>query len=1657
MAILVIGAIPLGAQTTDVVGSWRPVNPFLEEEAPPYLLDLDVGDTEVELFVLGSWTAESVFATSLAIHPPLPDSDKRVTWGYPYPDFETRLLDQTVDLTLSLWLYRRYFFEASFADDSDVNSIAAGYFAAEDELVQEFVVGNVPLAVGRYPYQYAGNTASQAGRKPNPGTVLRLQSDTTFHEFLLQLENSSQQSIQISDGGVTEEARIAPESFLPGRAFVLPDPNITDVEVLIQDEDGDILGILPTSTTTFRFRRLNDETGDYVVDTNTGTLRLADSIPSSPTVAVYYRTVRGPVGDAANGKDALIALEDTGTEVALSPTTGRRDFSFDGIGLFGLSNADVDYDGADFRLALSDGREALVVRSPGLWTPFEAANLYSLPEGTGEDARFQITQRYSDVPIESQIRLQRIPGTDLLRAVRSGAGERDLGYRYPWAEEEPRAINARIYGPRADADARLTETEIYVQYTRTADTVLLDGDIVPGSVVITAQGRSVSGASVDYNTGEITLPANGGLGTVDVSYRVYGDAGDTADLVVINGNRWQPSPNLEATIATGLRWTLTENGYSTELNQHPGQLTVSSGVQWGTEDLSLAASGAVQLSQSDTTGFMRLYGGSSDDAILAVDATTVFPSGAAPSLASRTVAYDTAATDASPLTEATRALPRYRDYWTSDLLGNITLQSYQSLPSADTDRSGSRIGPYIARSNDPEYSGTVAVLEWDEIPEQGWTGARLSRAGTDIDLRNATSIVVSYRYINDGGAGSAPKLLFEVGSLAEDVDNDGVLDRGPSAVEPSFEFDTTTGPRRAGQDAPALSAPHSEDSNRNGVLDGEPASAVVSHLLTDDGDSVPEPSDTAGEGWQRVEIPLDAAARSRLRAVRAARIIAIAPGSSVPAGRVLIGNVVFKRSQSVSIVDPGSNGTARATNLTDPLFGAESLRSQHDLVASRFVPDDASQYVSRLSWNENAEQVAAEFPIPDFSTRSYRTIAGYFFLDAPTSNTDGETVSLALKPYRAAPSRETILATFGAPRLTAGWHEVSIDIETEEVTIDGSSSGAAVSVGNAVDDAILAIATITVDGISSNGIGAGSLYFDELHGTDGRTGFSLAGRVHAGWNHTVETGPFAGTEFYATQTVAAQGEDFQAAGIATTEGVEQSRGSTIPGRGAVVTESKAGIIRDTFLLEGEVLARDSENDTNPGFGHTIRAPLFPKNLIVGEETFFRDYRQTTRGFDRSLALTIGSEEIGTYRGLTRHHVRTVDTEQAWQIDLAPPKAGPLAVTLQSDAALFAPRFRIESEDYGDSWVRSNTLLTPIPERDSDQERRQESAVRFDIGPVEIGSTLGWTNRSSLSGEQEDRIEIETALPLEFRQLGQRPWGITPSYRREYSFTREVESNGFSSDAEKWGQQIGKEPFVFTTVPGWELFASESVVGAPELGPEAIQRSYGSEGRIRFSRVFSSRIRDLWTPSSIEALVQRDTLWEGTTVSDTRLWQLGFTAVAVNLFGVQGSYPRTTRYQSDEFRNALLLGIQEYPGSGEPIAWSIGIEQESGFFGSGENKLDLLNTIDLQHAETTTATFDHSIGYTWDRFGYPKIAIFERMEEKPFYRHEERLTLTYTVVDREFDGSILTIGHTTRLMVTPQGSVSAFGDIGWNIDPGEYEDGSLHLLGLRLGLEGRLSY
>lgn len=1640
-------AVAAAAGAQDIPGGWRPSNPFPEEEAPPAVFDLETEDTEVELYLLGSWTAQSRVATGIAFHPALPDGGRRVTVPYQYPGFETELFAQTVDLTLSLWLYRNYFFEASFSDQSDVNTIAAGYVGDEDDTVQEAVIGNVPLTVERYPYQYTGSPGARAGRESLPGAVLRLQTARTFHELLVQLESSQARRLRLSAGGVLAEQRIPAHRYLRGARYVLPDRDITAVTVYVEDPEGNVL----TEDEARRFRELDDSAGEYTVDRSAGTLRIGPEIRESRRpVAVYYETNGGvAVGQPGAGQEALIPLDGT----SLAPTDGALlNFEFSDKSLLKHLTGETDgvaddYELDDYELPLADGRSALILRQSGMWSPFEVANLYSLPDDLPlpeEDGlRIRLVNPGTRTPIDDEgtFRARRLGTTRLVEVVAVNSTARDLLWRYPFSERPPREAHAGIYGPAAETGG--APVELLVSYRTDQEELALDGDVVPGTVNVTVDGRFLPGTEFDPASGRLTLPDSvSDTAVVDVSYRQY-SSGGTGDLVVVSGNRLQVRPDLSLALAAGVRWALTEDSFSTELDQHPGQATLSTGAAYRGEHLTVNVAAAVQLSQSDTTGVMRLAGATARSTSITPDAETTFPA---------------SAPEGGLLNAADRAEAAYRDYWSVDAVGNVSLLPYGRSPAADEPRSGARVGPYLAASTDAAYSGPVAVLEWNELEPQQWVGAQIRVGGGETDLRSARSVTVRYRVLPPAGpdsapapAGGTPELRLDLGALEEDLDGDGVLDQGRSSVDPLLEFTAPQpqGLRRAGQDAPRPAAAHSEDGNNNGILDGEAPGGVFSTEVLPPGTTNP----LAATGWRTVTIPLDGTDRSRLSATRAVRLsLRNTGGSTVSGGRLLIGSVEVTRTTDAVVISRGG-GTADVAETSDPLAGGDALRQRFSVVGDRLASDADSQRVYALDWSgadadpaADNQKVTFETDIPEFSPERYDTLSLFLYLDEnkleESEDASNGTVTIRLAPYGNAPAHAAITITLPAEYLTGGWHQVEVSLSDGTVRIDGDATDFPADLPD--DSTYLRTFQVAVQGLS-----AGILYVDELHAGDPTAGFAAAGDVDAVWQREISEGPLAGTNMTVEQRLTAQGEQFRAGVAASAD----DRTSTPVGRSLRSTTLIRGE-RERLLTEVQTTLETAGNGGSGAFGHRLRAPLLPGDALGLRERFYRDYAPRSAVADREVELT-SSGTWGTWRLSTANRADQREILQAWGFSAAPPDLGPVGSSVTADLSVRSLDQAVAAEPYGASWLTSTSRVLPLTQSEGRQERTGETRITVEIGGFEITPATGWINRASISEDQTDRLELSAAWPLEFRNDGSRPWEIRPEYRRRWTLQQTSDGASISEDLDQWWHSVTRDTPAIAAIPVVELFQPTAGLGYRALDADQLTRTHDADAQIRFARAFGSRPRDLYVPSEISAGVARDRRWESDSRADRRIWELALTATAINLYGAQGSRPQFSWYRSDEFENRVSLQLDE-PVGGAPD-WGITVGQTTRLFGFNTTEGELASSVVVHGPAPQTVTAESGARLRWRTLRYPDLAFFERLQEEPYYQHEEELTVGVEFDNGVYQGSEVIARHRTSLVVGANGTISAYGNLGWRADPARYEEGTLHAIGVQLGLEGRLEY
>ena len=106
----------------------------ITEEAPSELVNIDIGDSSVSLLLSGRWKGTLQGSLGMAF----------TSFGTESLSSETPFFTQEGDLTLSLWIIDRWFVEASFIEDSTLNTYRAGYQGKEGEELRAFLSAVIP-------------------------------------------------------------------------------------------------------------------------------------------------------------------------------------------------------------------------------------------------------------------------------------------------------------------------------------------------------------------------------------------------------------------------------------------------------------------------------------------------------------------------------------------------------------------------------------------------------------------------------------------------------------------------------------------------------------------------------------------------------------------------------------------------------------------------------------------------------------------------------------------------------------------------------------------------------------------------------------------------------------------------------------------------------------------------------------------------------------------------------------------------------------------------------------------------------------------------------------------------------------------------------------------------------------------------------------------------------------------------------------------------------------------------------------------------------------------------------------------------------------------------------------------------------------------------
>ncbi|MDR2943350.1 MAG: hypothetical protein LBV17_12255 [Treponema sp.] len=700
-------------------------------EAPEEIMGFSLGDSDVSLFLSGSWMGTLQGNAGFSYS----------ALGTQFFAPETPLLfKQETDLTMSLWINNRWFVEANFLDDSEKNTYRAGYQGQDGEFVQYAGVGNTGLDFPSFPYLDLGGDSPYSfgyygcmgSGGINVHTLFRYDAAVRDEKVFLGGRERTFSYVQLSNS-------------IRGVSFVLPDTNI-DSEIIVYIEDNK--GSLRDSGG----RRWRQATvSEYAAGKTQGLLEL--STRPEGIVAVSY-------SKGASDRPWNVSMGSYSGSGFLSEV--QQWFSY-GRGV-SLDNYPAP------REILINGNYALVIREPGAFSPFERQNRYESPSSMSESAEFvrlssgTAISGYQLVPLDISSASAEIPlyvvavskrNIYELLPAKSGLTQRSPETCWPLALEYP-----EIYLPGAqvfsgDAGLKFTNYGGSGSYQ-------IGADVVPGSIQVWRSGILDANFSYNPSSGEVAL--NGPAGANELIRITYLKRSAETRLGSIASGigavyQKEGSP-FSVQAAIGVRWNLTEDSsFSEEGVSSPGTAGLSAKTAWDYDNLKAQITAGFALDQNDTTGIYRAAGMEGHETILALPPETSFISNPP----------DTG------LSTVNRANLIYRNYYSNSVIGS-TLMSVDwngAVVVHDLNK------PYPVK--DPQIKDTQSLaMEFTLNSAEKWTGFQ-TPVGYDADIiSRAGEIEIPYRlYGFSQNTVSGFKLIVQIGALSGE---DFAYNENPSLV-----------------------------------------------------------------------------------------------------------------------------------------------------------------------------------------------------------------------------------------------------------------------------------------------------------------------------------------------------------------------------------------------------------------------------------------------------------------------------------------------------------------------------------------------------------------------------------------------------------------------------------------------------------------------------------------------------------------------------------------------------------------------------------------------------------------------------------------------------------------------------------------------------------
>jgi nucleotidyltransferase/DNA polymerase involved in DNA repair len=609
-------------------------------DLPESLFNYQAGNSNVEFLANGYWEAKLLQTTS-------------ASFGYGNPfvlSFGIPVFKQNVDLSLWFLLNKSWFFKASFADEFNKNTVAAGYHG--HNTVKEVLIANRGIV---FPSTYSISLFGRGiggGDNQAPGLSASFEDSVNekWHaDTVIRYDMLAEHDATFYGKNSVSTISIALSDWLTGQLFVLPSADdVSAVEaVYVQSSSGtysDSSGRTYKKLSSSQYALLPARCM-VIIASDAGGIKKNNTLPriiltfSSSGSIPHIKNELGTYGTADSPGSGFLGNVQSYFGSSSENPPDVKDYAY--------SDAAAEYYGLFTTISSSTG---LLIQSPAGFSPFACAYRYDCGITTASDAAVvsasteKSSSEYSAVISDNDITFvssdffsdTHTYSDVYLTDASSAAAVLKPSVRYPLADASP-----GFYLGYNDSGNLKLHLRTYTPVSRYD----IGTDAAAGSVSVYKNGILDQAATYDSESGTVTLSTS--VADTDKIYITWYEdttSSDNGAVAAAAGFSWNFLPELTGDAAISSRWSLAlKNKFADESESKTGFVSLAAGLSYNKNGFSAENASMVSLETENVTGCYRILGmndESSETYYLGSSDGVVLPSDFAPILNKRADSTD---------------------------------------------------------------------------------------------------------------------------------------------------------------------------------------------------------------------------------------------------------------------------------------------------------------------------------------------------------------------------------------------------------------------------------------------------------------------------------------------------------------------------------------------------------------------------------------------------------------------------------------------------------------------------------------------------------------------------------------------------------------------------------------------------------------------------------------------------------------------------------------------------------------------------------------------------------------------------------------------------------------------------------------------------------